>query len=62
MASGSLHASAAGFRQRGAVLVVRVRTDVPIATIPFLGSVWSGLSVPVAATHAVRLDRYRSGT
>ena len=62
MASGSLHASAAGFRQRGAVLVVRVRTVVPIATIPFLGSVWSGLSVPVAATHAVRLDRYRSGT
>ena len=62
MAPGSLHASAAGFRQRGVVLVVRVHTDVPIATIPFLGSVWSGLSVPVEATHAVRLDRYRSGT
>ena len=62
MALGSLHASAVGFRQRGAVFVVRVRTDVPIATVPFLGSVWSGLSVPVEATHAVRLDRYRSGT
>ena len=62
MAPRSLHASAAGFRQRGAVLVVRVRTEVPIATIPFLGSVWSGLSGPVEATHAVRLDRYRSGT
>jgi len=62
LASGSLHASAGGFRQRGAVLVVRVHTDVPIASVPFLGSVWSGLSVPVEATHAVRLDRYRSGT
>ena len=62
MASGSLHASAGGFRQRGAVLVVRVRTDVPIASVPFLGSVWSGLSVPVEASHAVRLDRYRSAT
>ncbi len=62
MASGSLHASAGGFRQRGTVLVVRVRTDVPIASVPFLGSVWSGLSVPVEASHAVRLDRYRSGT
>lgn len=59
---GSLVASAAGFRARGAVLVVRVRTDVPIATIPFLGSVWPGLRVPVEAKHAVRLDRYRSGT
>ena len=62
MTIGSLHASAAGFRQRGAILVVRVRTEVPIASVPFLGSVWSGLSVPVEATHAVRLDRYRSGT
>ena len=61
MAPGALRASAAGFRQRGAVLVVRVRTEVPIVSVPFLGSVWSGLSVPVEATHAVRLDRYRSG-
>jgi len=62
LAAGSLHASAAGFRRRGAVLVVRVRTEVPVARIPFLGTVVPGLTVPVEATHAVRLDRYRSGT
>jgi len=58
----ALHASAVGLRRRGAVLVVRVRTDVPVASIPFLGSVVPGLSVPVEATHAVRIDRYRSGS
>ena len=61
LAPGALHASFGGKRRRGEVLVVRVRTDVPIANIPFIGSVWSGLSVPVEATHAVRIDRYRSG-
>jgi hypothetical protein len=58
---GALHASVAGMRRRGEVLVVRVRTEVPIATIPFIGSVAPGLHVPVEATHAVRIDRYRSG-
>ena len=58
---GALHASFGGLRRRGEVLVVRVRTEVPIANIPFIGSVWPGLSVPVEATHAVRIDRYRSG-
>ena len=61
LAAGSLHPAVAGLRRRGEVLVVTVRTDVPIASIPFLGSVLPGLSVPVEATHAVRLDRYRSG-
>ncbi len=61
LAPGALTPSVTGLRQRGEVLVVRVRTEVPIARIPFLGAVWPGLSVPVEATHAVRLDRYRSG-
>lgn len=59
---GSLHASMVGFRRRGEVLVIRVRTEVPVAQIPFLGAVVPGLRVPVEATHAVRLDRFRSGT
>jgi hypothetical protein len=62
LAPDALHASAVGFRRRGAVLVVRVRAEVPVASIPFLGTVVPGLTVPVEATHAVRLDRYRSGT
>ena len=62
LAADALHASAVGLRHRGAVLVVRVRTEVPIASIPFLGAVVPGLTVPVEATHAVRLDRYRSGS
>ena len=61
LAPGALRPSLVGVRRRGEVLVVKVRTDVPIAGIPFLGSVWPGLAVPVEATHAVRIDRYRSG-
>ena len=62
LAADALRASAVGLRHRGAVLVVRVRTEVPVASIPFLGSVVPGLTVPVEARHAVRLDRYRSGS
>jgi hypothetical protein len=62
LAVDALHATAVGLRHRGAVLVVRVHTEVPVASIPFLGSVVPGLTVPVEATHAVRIDRYRSGT
>ncbi|MBK5288956.1 MAG: hypothetical protein JJE46_10855 [Acidimicrobiia bacterium] len=62
LAPGALQPSVAGLRRRGEVLVVRVRTEVPIASIPFIGSISSGLTVPVEATHAVRLDRYRSGS
>jgi uncharacterized protein with ACT and thioredoxin-like domain len=58
----ALQASVIGVRRRGAVLVVRVRTDVPVASIPFLGSVTDGLRVPVETTYAVRLDPYRSGS
>ena len=61
LAPRALHTSLAGIRRRGAVLMVRVRTEVPVASIPFLGSVLPHLTVPVEATHAVRIDRYRSG-
>jgi hypothetical protein len=62
LAADALHATVVGLRRRGAVLLVRVRTEVPVASIPFLGSVAPGLTVPVEATHAVRIDRYRSGS
>jgi hypothetical protein len=49
-----------GLRVRGGVLTVRVRTDVPLFRLPFIGSVWPTVAVPVHATHAVQIDRYRS--
>ncbi|MGZ4691661.1 MAG: TadE/TadG family type IV pilus assembly protein [Acidimicrobiia bacterium] len=58
---GSLVATVEGLRARGELLRVRVRTEVPIFRIPFLGDVWSSVSVPVEATHVVQVDRYRSG-
>lgn len=61
LAPGALRPSVVGPRRRGAVLVVRVRTEVPVARIPFLNAEVPGLVVPVEARHAVRLDRYRSG-
>lgn len=62
LADGALQPSVTGLRRRGEVLVVRVRTGVPVAQVPFLGSVIPGLMIPVEATHAVRIDRYRSGS
>ena len=62
LAAGALEPGVAGVRRRGDVLVVRVRTEVPVAQIPFLGAVVPGLTIPVEATHAVRIDRYRSGS
>jgi hypothetical protein len=59
--SGSLHATVEGRRARGELLRVHVRTEVAIFRIPFLGDVWPSVSVPVEATHAVQIDRYRSG-
>jgi hypothetical protein len=61
LAPDALHATVVGVRRRGAVLVVRVRTDVPVVSVPFIGSVTAGLTVPVEASYAVRLDPYRSG-
>jgi hypothetical protein len=58
--AGSLHASVDGRRARGELLTVHVRTDVAIFRIPFVGAVWPSIAVPVEATHAVQIDRYRS--
>ncbi len=60
LASGSLRASVEGTRARGELLTVHVRTDVPVLHIPFIGAVWSSVSIPVEATHVVMIDRYRS--
>jgi hypothetical protein len=58
--AGSLRATVDGARARGAILTVHVRSDVPIFRLPFVGAVWPSVSVPVEATHAVQIDRYRS--
>lgn len=58
--SGSLQPSLDGQLARGARLRVSVATEVPVLRIPFVGSVWPSLSVPVEATHVVQVDRYRS--
>ncbi|MSO36764.1 MAG: hypothetical protein EXQ69_00760 [Acidimicrobiia bacterium] len=57
--AGTLSATVEGGRRRGDVLIVRVRTSVPIAQLPFVGAVWPSFSVPVEASHAVQVDRYR---
>jgi hypothetical protein len=62
LASGALKASVEGRRARGELLEVHVRTEVAVFRIPFLGDVIPSVSVPVEATHAVQLDRYRSGS
>ena len=62
LAPDALHATVDGVRRRGEVLVVRVSTRVPVARIPLLDVAVPGLTVPVEARHAVRLDRYRSGS
>jgi hypothetical protein len=41
-------------------MTVHVRTDVPLLRIPLVGAVWPSVAVPVEATHAVQIDRYRS--
>ena len=59
--AGALQPSVDGRRGRGEVLVVHVRSSVPVFRLPFIGSVWPSVAVPVEATHAVQIDRYRSG-
>lgn len=58
--AGSLTVDVNGARVRNGTLRITVRTRVDVARIPFLGSVWSGATVPVEATHTARIDRYRS--
>ncbi len=60
LAADSLHASLDGELARGERLRITVATEVPVLRIPFIGPVWPSLSVPVAATHVVQVDRYRS--
>jgi hypothetical protein len=62
LATGSLRATVEGKRVRGELLEVHVSTDVAVFRIPFLGDVVPSISIPVEATHAVQLDRYRSGS
>jgi hypothetical protein len=59
---GALHASVDGLRLRGELLRVRVRTDVPVLRIPFIGAVWPSLAVPGVAPPGVQRDPYRSGS
>lgn len=54
-----LLATVQGSRRRGEVLIVRVRTSVPLARLPFVGAVWPSLAIPVEASHPVQVDRYR---
>jgi len=58
--AGALRPSVDGRRGRGEVLVVHVRSSVPVIRLPFVGSVWPSVAVPVEATPAVQIDRYRS--
>ena len=45
--------------ERGGALELRVAYEVPVLWAPFLGSV-SEPSIPVTASHVVRVDPYRS--
>jgi hypothetical protein len=58
--AGALRPSIEGRVARGEQLRVTVRTDVAVLRLPFVGSVVPSLSVPVEASHVVRVDRYRS--
>ncbi|HZJ25571.1 MAG TPA: hypothetical protein VFF40_00905 [Acidimicrobiia bacterium] len=60
LGAGSLEPRVTGHVARGERIRVSVSTDVPVLHIPFVGPVWPSLSIPVEATHVVRVDRYRS--
>ncbi len=45
---------------RGEKLRVTVRTSAPVASLPFIGSVWPTLSVPIEAVYVGRVDKFRS--
>jgi Flp pilus assembly pilin Flp len=60
MAADALHPSVSGRRARGELLRVTVRTEVPVVKVPFIGAVLPRVSIPVEATQAVQIDRYRS--
>lgn len=60
LAPDALRPTIEGRVARGGKLRVRVRTEVPVVQLPFVGSTLPALSVPVEATHVVTVDRYRS--
>lgn len=59
LAPGSLMVAVDGDRRRGALVRVRVRTEVPVLRVPFVGGL-PGPVLPVEATYTLRVDRYRS--
>lgn len=59
LAPGSLVVAADGDRRRGALVRVRVRTEVPVLRVPFVGGL-PGPVLPVEAVYTLRVDRYRS--
>lgn len=44
---------------RGERLRVVVSTSAPVAQVPFIGSVWPSLSIPVEAVYVGRVDKFR---
>lgn len=59
LAPGSLNVQVLGTVARGRRLKISVRTAVSVARLPFVGSVWPSLTIPVEATYVARVDRYR---
>jgi len=55
-----LAVSVSGARTRGGFLRVEVRTNVRVFGIPLLERFIPSPSIPVVATHTVRLDKYAS--
>ncbi len=51
--------SVTGTLVRGERLRVVVSTTAPVAQVPFVGSVWPSLSVPIEAVYVGRVDKFR---
>ena len=58
--AGALRPRLEGPVARGQELRVTVHTEVDVVRLPVVGSLLPSLSVPVEATHVVKVDRYRS--
>ena len=60
LGDNDLAVSVSGARTRGGFLRVEVRTNVRVFGIPLLERFIPSPSIPVVATHTVRLDKYAS--
>lgn len=60
LAVSDLDVALSGELTRGQKLRVTVRTSAPVASLPFIGSVWPTLSVPIEAVYVGRVDKFRS--